>query len=75
MDIGSISTSLQGLQANAERFNGAAQQISAIGQAGDVVDIAAAFVSMSTAELGMEASIMMIKAENEMQRQIIDMFV
>jgi hypothetical protein len=76
MNISPISAALQGLQANTSSLDRAAQQISAIsGGGGDVVDIAAAFVAMMAAETGSEASIAMIKSADEMQRQIIDIFV
>jgi hypothetical protein len=76
MNISPVSVALQGLQTNISSLDRAAQQISAIsGGGGDVVDIAAAFVTMMTAETGAEASIAMIKSENDVQRQIIDMFV
>lgn len=76
MNISPISTALQGLQMNISSLDSAAQQISAVsGGGGDVVDIAASFVAMMTAQTGAEASISMIKADNEMQRQIIDIFV
>jgi hypothetical protein len=76
MEINAVSTALQGLQQNIEKLNGAAQQITVLADAGgDAVDIAGSLVAMMTAQIGAEASIGVIKSENEMQRKVIDMFV
>jgi hypothetical protein len=75
MTINPISSALQGIQTNIAGLDRAAQQISTIGAAGDTVDIAGAFVDMMTAKVGTEASISVIKSENELQGKLIDILV
>jgi|GEM_PF-4714334 len=76
MNINTISSALQGLQANFEQLDRAAQQITVIADnGGDAVDIAASLVAMMTAQLGAEASVAAIKAENETQQRLVDIFV
>jgi|WetSurMetagenome_2_1015567.scaffolds.fasta_scaffold00314_15 hypothetical protein len=75
MTIDPVSSALQGIQTNVAGLDRAAQQISTSGAGGDVVDIAAALVAMTTAEIGTEASIAAIKSANEMQASLIDILV